>query len=138
VRGLVCGWVGRWVAVFRVRSGPGGGADGGGRSAVGGTRAGRRALLGPEGAVGVGPGWGRRADVGCGCAGLRVEAGAVGPGLGGGCGRGRGGTVVSVAGAGPEGRFVPGPSLENCTVDASIFVVKLVRAHGGCLGTRSR
>ena len=27
---------------------------------------------------------------------------------------------------------------ENCTVDASIFVVKLVRAHGGCLGTRSR
>ena len=30
------------------------------------------------------------------------------------------------------------PYLENCTVDASIFVVKLVRAHGGCLGTRSR
>ena len=28
--------------------------------------------------------------------------------------------------------------VENCTVDASIFVVKLVRAHGGCLGTRSR
>ena len=27
---------------------------------------------------------------------------------------------------------------ENCTVDASIFVVKLLRAHGGCLGTRSR
>ena len=29
---------------------------------------------------------------------------------------------------------------ENCIVDASIFifVVKLVRAHGGCLGTRSR
>ena len=27
---------------------------------------------------------------------------------------------------------------ENCTVDASIFVVKFVRAHGGCLGTRSR
>jgi len=23
-------------------------------------------------------------------------------------------------------------------VDASIFVAKLVRAHGGCLGTRSR
>jgi len=23
-------------------------------------------------------------------------------------------------------------------VDASIFVVKLLRAHGGCLGTRSR
>ena len=34
------------------------------------------------------------------------------------------------------------PSLENCTVDASIkikvFVVKLVRAFGGCLGIRSR
>ena len=30
------------------------------------------------------------------------------------------------------------PSLENCIVDASIFVAKLVRAHGGCLGTRSR
>jgi hypothetical protein len=33
-------------------------------------------------------------------------------------------------------------SLENCTVDASIkikvFVVKLVRAFGGCLGIRSR
>ncbi len=28
--------------------------------------------------------------------------------------------------------------LENYTVDASIFVAKLVRAHGGCLGTRSR
>jgi len=30
---------------------------------------------------------------------------------------------------------------ENCTVDASILfcvVVKLLRAHGGCLGTRSR
>jgi len=23
-------------------------------------------------------------------------------------------------------------------VDASIFVAKLIRAHGGCLGTRSR
>jgi hypothetical protein len=33
------------------------------------------------------------------------------------------------------------PYLENCTVDASIkqiFVVKLVRAFGGCLGIRSR
>jgi hypothetical protein len=30
------------------------------------------------------------------------------------------------------------PHLENCTVDASIFVAKLIRAHGGCLGTRSR
>ena len=28
--------------------------------------------------------------------------------------------------------------VENCTVDASIFVVKLSRADGGCLGTRSR
>jgi hypothetical protein len=28
--------------------------------------------------------------------------------------------------------------LENCTVDASIFVAKLLRAHGGCLGIRSR
>ena len=31
-----------------------------------------------------------------------------------------------------------GVFVENCTVDASIFVVKLLRAHGGCLGTRSR
>ena len=32
------------------------------------------------------------------------------------------------------------PYLENCTVDASItsVVAKLIRAHGGCLGTRSR
>src|SRR5690348_9708010 len=37
-------------------------------------------------------------------------------------------------GAEPE----PRPHLENCTVDASIFVAKLLRAHGGCLGTRSR
>ena len=28
--------------------------------------------------------------------------------------------------------------LENYTVDASIFVAKLLRAHGGCLGIRSR
>ena len=27
---------------------------------------------------------------------------------------------------------------EICIVDASIFVVKLLRADGGCLGTRSR
>jgi hypothetical protein len=33
---------------------------------------------------------------------------------------------------------VVGLLVENCTVDASIFVVKLVRANGGCLGTRSR
>jgi hypothetical protein len=37
-------------------------------------------------------------------------------------------------GSGAESR----PYLENCTVDASIFVAKLIRAHGGCLGTRSR
>ena len=39
------------------------------------------------------------------------------------------------------GRVVVGWSLvENCTVDASILfsVVKLSRANGGCLGTRSR
>jgi hypothetical protein len=37
------------------------------------------------------------------------------------------------------GLVVVGWSLvENCTVDASIFVVKLSRANGGCLGTRSR
>ncbi len=30
------------------------------------------------------------------------------------------------------------PYFENCTVDASIFVAKLLRAHGGCLGIRSR
>ncbi len=30
------------------------------------------------------------------------------------------------------------PYLENYTVDASIFVAKLLRAHGGCLGIRSR
>ena len=30
------------------------------------------------------------------------------------------------------------PYLENYTVDASIFVVKLLSAHGGCLGIRSR
>lgn len=27
---------------------------------------------------------------------------------------------------------------ENCIVDASIFVAKFLRAHGGCLGTRNR
>jgi hypothetical protein len=37
------------------------------------------------------------------------------------------------------GWWVGGWSLfENCTVDASIFVVKLPRADGECLGTRSR
>jgi uncharacterized membrane protein YadS len=33
---------------------------------------------------------------------------------------------------------VVGLLVENCTVDASIFVVKFLRANGGCLGTRSR
>ena len=33
---------------------------------------------------------------------------------------------------------VLGVVFENCRVDASIFVVKLLRAHGGCLGIRSR
>ena len=37
-----------------------------------------------------------------------------------------------------RGWSVVRPYLENCIVDASIFVLKLVRAHGGCLGTRSR
>lgn len=31
-----------------------------------------------------------------------------------------------------------GVLFENCTVDASIFVSKCLRAFGGCLGTRSR
>jgi hypothetical protein len=35
-------------------------------------------------------------------------------------------------------RVVGWSFVENCTVDASIFVVKLSRANGGCLGTRSR
>jgi hypothetical protein len=53
-----------------------------------------------------------------------------------------GGTVLVLVRGGrpPGGGAVSRPWLENCTVDASIFifVVKLVRAHGGCLGTRSR
>jgi hypothetical protein len=41
---------------------------------------------------------------------------------------------------GPEATrcVVSGVVFENCRVDASIFVVKLLRAHGGCLGFRSR
>jgi hypothetical protein len=31
-----------------------------------------------------------------------------------------------------------GVVFENCRVDASIFVVKFLWAHGGCLGIRSR
>ena len=43
--------------------------------------------------------------------------------------------VVDVGGGWVTG---VGVLFENCIVDASIFVVKLLRAHGGCLGTRSR
>ena len=56
---------------------------------------------------------------------------------------------------GPGPGFIPRPALfvcgcgwpvrigcrlyvENYTVDASIFVAKFLRAHGGCLGTRNR
>ena len=38
----------------------------------------------------------------------------------------------------PGTLVVSGVVFENCRVDASIFVVKLLRAHGGCLGFRSR
>ena len=41
-------------------------------------------------------------------------------------------------GAGGVGGVVGWSLVENYTVDASIFVVKLSRANGGCLGTRSR
>ena len=36
------------------------------------------------------------------------------------------------------GVFLLGVVFENCRVDASIFVVKFLWAHGGCLGIRSR
>lgn len=42
------------------------------------------------------------------------------------------------AGHSPGTLCVSGVVFENCRVDASIFVVKLLRAHGGCLGFRSR
>jgi hypothetical protein len=45
---------------------------------------------------------------------------------------------VSTSGCGWWVWVVGGVLFENCTVDASIFVVKFVRANGGCLGTRSR
>ena len=58
--------------------------------------------------------------------------------------RRRGGVGQILVGR-PVLRYATGPGLhrpylENCTVDASIkyFVAKLIRAHGGCLGTRSR
>jgi hypothetical protein len=53
------------------------------------------------------------------------------------------GVVVGVGGGRRRLSGRGRPLFENCTVDASIFcryfcVFKLVRAHGGCLGTRSR
>ena len=54
-------------------------------------------------------------------------------------GRGSGRVLVHCALLGPEAtHVVSGVVFENCRVDASIFVVKLLRAHGGCLGFRSR
>src|SRR3954470_22038446 len=56
----------------------------------------------------------------------------------------RHGLVLHTAGVGRGWwrtcRVVGWSLVENCTVDASIlfFVVKLSRANGGCLGTRSR
>ena len=46
--------------------------------------------------------------------------------------------VVVVLWVGGVGVVVFGLFFENYTVDASIFVVKLLRAYGGCLGIRSR
>ena len=46
--------------------------------------------------------------------------------------------VVGFVGVGRWLVGVWGLLVENYTVDASIFVVKLLRADGGCLGTRSR
>lgn len=42
---------------------------------------------------------------------------------------------VRVVGGGVGGRCL---LFEICIVDASIFVAKFFRAHGGCLGIRSR
>ena len=47
-------------------------------------------------------------------------------------------TAATVVGVGGGVGLVFGLLFENCTVDASIFVAKFLRAHGGCLGTRSR
>jgi hypothetical protein len=90
-------------------------------------------LLGPEGTSLGSRVWFGRAAPG----------GVVGSGR-----RGGGGVPVGVACAAAAYRF-PGWGwvswgwcgwlfVENCTVDASIFVVKLLRANGGCLGIRSR
>jgi hypothetical protein len=46
--------------------------------------------------------------------------------------------MVIVLWVGGVGVVVFGLFFENYTVDASIFVVKLLRAYGGCLGIRSR
>ncbi len=50
------------------------------------------------------------------------------------CAAARGGWVSAGVGCGVVGWLL----VEMCIVDASIFVVKLSRADGGCLGTRSR
>ena len=47
-------------------------------------------------------------------------------------------TSVGVVGVGAGVGCGVGLLFENCTVDASIFVAKFLRAHGGCLGIRSR
>ena len=80
-------------------------------------------LLGPEGMNASVVGWPSGCEVGAGC--RRIER----PGL----------RVSVVWVRGGFGGIVR-PYFENCTVDASIFifVAKLVRAHGGCLGIRSR
>ena len=49
-----------------------------------------------------------------------------------------GGLSSGVVGAGAGVGCGVGLLFENCTVDASIFVAKFLRAHGGCLGIRSR
>jgi hypothetical protein len=54
----------------------------------------------------------------------RISSPSYRPGLLSGC--------LVVGGAGVCLLFV------NCIVDASIFVAKFFRAHGGCLGIRSR
>jgi hypothetical protein len=48
--------------------------------------------------------------------------------------------LISCVGGVVGGLVVVGfrPYFENYTVDASIFVAKFLRAHGGCLGTRNR
>jgi hypothetical protein len=91
-------------------------------------------LLGPEG-TGVMP-W-TSEPTGSSAAGPPLR----GCGGGGGFGADRTGISTRTGGLRVGRRWVgcrDRPYLENCTVDASIFVAKLLRAHGGCLGTRSR